>query len=36
MNGIFDYLEHFPPFGTSQGFPDGKIIELVEFALPRN
>ena len=35
INETVDYLEHLPPFGTSQGLPTEKFIEFSEFTLPR-
>ena len=35
VNWIIKYFNHIHPFGTNQGLPDKKIIELDEFSLTR-
>ena len=35
VNNIVKFLNHFPLFGTYQGFPDDEIIEISEFSLSR-
>ena len=33
IKNIIEYLKHFSPLEIALGFPDGEIIELVEFVL---
>ena len=35
VNEILEYLSKFPPFANNQGLPEDEVIELIEFALPR-
>ena len=32
---MFEYLEKFPPFREGQRLPEYKILNLVEFSLPK-
>ena len=32
---MVEYLEKFPPFGAGQRLPDGEILDLADFSLPK-